>query len=66
MSDARHTELTVHLHHETEKAILISDDGDDDNAVWIAKSQVEISERLKYNAIEIVLPEWLAKEKGLI
>jgi hypothetical protein len=58
-------DLTLHLHHETEKAILVSDDGDSDNAVWLPKSMCEI-EVLKSNTIEVTLPETMAMEKGLI
>ena len=28
-------DVTVQLHHETAKAVLVSDDGDRDKAVWI-------------------------------
>lgn len=53
-------ECAVQLHHETPKAWLVSDDGEKENAVWIPKSQAEMANGL------LTLPEWLAKEKGLI
>ena len=49
--------LDCELFHETEKAILISIDGE---TTWLPKSMVE------YEDGEIVLPEWLAIEKRLI
>lgn len=68
---ARHTQasdivdLTVEMHAETDRAILVSDDGDKNNAVWLPKSQIEIDER-KGKTLEIQVPEWLAADKGLI
>lgn len=53
-------DLAVQVHHETEKAWLISDDGDRAKAKWIPKSQAEVAEGV------LTCPEWLAKEKGLI
>ncbi len=53
----------VHIHadlkYETEKAYLI-DSGDGD-PVWVPKSHVEYDEMG-----EFLMPEWLAKDKGLI
>lgn len=74
-------DVTVLLHAESKKglkdqgAIRVSSDGDDDKAQWLPKSQVEFSptgrhQRCKQGyAVEVVtvtLPEWLAKDKGLI
>lgn len=53
-------DCAVQLHHETPKAWLVSDDGDRKRAVWIPKSQAEFAEGV------ITMPEWLAKDKGLI
>jgi hypothetical protein len=58
-------DLSVQLHHETDKAILVSDDGDKDKAVWLPFSQIEI-ERCKGGIATVTLPEWLATEKGLV
>lgn len=59
-------DVTVKLHHETDKAILVSDDGDRAKAVWLPLSQVEV-ERTKQSGIVVVtLPEWLATDKGLV
>lgn len=57
-------EVAVQLHHETEKAWLVSDDGDRTRAVWIPKSQAEIDAKGKHH--ELTMPEWLALDKGLI
>lgn len=55
-------DCAVQLHHETEKAWLVSDTGERDKAVWIPKSQAEFDEADG----TLTLPEWLAKDKGLI
>lgn len=57
-------DLTVHLHHETEGAVMVSDTADPADAVWLPKSQIEIEEDGAVHTVS--LPEWLAKEKGLI
>lgn len=59
-------DVTVQLHHETAKAILVSTDGDRDNAVWLPLSQLEIAERHAGGRLDITLPTWLATDKGLI
>ncbi len=58
-------DVTVHVHHQTDKAILVSDDGERDGAVWLPLSQVEV-EMTKPPIAEVTMPEWLAKDKGLI
>lgn len=58
-------DLTLHLHHETHSALLVSDDGDRDQAVWLPKSQVEVNET-RGAIIEITCPEWLATKEGLV
>jgi hypothetical protein len=58
-------DLTVQLHHETAKAILVSDDGDKEHAVWLPLSQCEV-ERKAGGIIVVTLPEWLATDKGLV
>lgn len=59
-------DLTVIRHAETEKAILVSDDGDRKKAVWLPLSQVEVNPAPSHGAVIISLPEWLAMDKGLI
>ncbi len=58
-------DIEVQLHHKTDKAVLVSDDGDRSQAVWLPLSQVEF-EPTKNGAGIVTLPEWLATEKGLI
>lgn len=59
-------DIMVEKHAETDKAVLVSDDGDNEKAVWIPKSQCEIVPSKINGIFEITLPEWLAKDKGLI
>ena len=58
-------DVTVQLHAMTGRAIRVSDDGDDDKAVWLPLSQVEVLKRPRGTAV-VTLPEWLAVEKGLV
>jgi hypothetical protein len=58
-------DLTMQLHQETARAVLVSDDGDRDNAVWVPLSQCEI-ERKASGIVIVTMPEWLALDKGLI
>lgn len=55
----------VVVHAETQKAVLVSDDGEREGAVWLPKSQIEI-EKSRAGATVLTLPEWLAKDKGFI
>lgn len=60
-------DLTMHLHAETDAAILVSDDGDKARAVWLPKSQIEFERnRGPGFTVEVTMPEWLATEKGLV
>ena len=70
MSRSDLIDLTLRIHHETEIAILASDDGKPAGAVWLPKSQIEI-ERFgperpgAYEAI-VTMPEWLAQKGNII
>lgn len=57
-------DITVHLHHETDAAVLVSDTADPKDAVWLPKSQIEIEADGATHTV--TLPEWLALEKELI
>ena len=60
-------DIAVTLHHETERALLVSDDGDCNMAVWIPKSSCEIEKhRNRKDVWTLTLPERLALEKGFI
>lgn len=50
---------------ETEKAVLFHD-GDKRKAVWLARSQIEVSETGIGGIVTVTLPAWLALDKGLI
>lgn len=57
-------DIEVTVHHETEKAVLVSDDGDRKRAVWLPKSAIEIAgDGLR---VTVTLPERLAIDKGLV
>ncbi len=58
-------DIEVAIHHQTEKAVLVSLDGEKDNAVWLPLSQIEIDKKQRSIAI-VTMPERLATEKGLI
>ncbi len=58
-------DLEVYVHFETEKAYLVSDDGERDNAIWFPKSQCEL-EYVKKPYATLTCEEWLAQEKELI
>jgi hypothetical protein len=58
-SDLHDFELIVHA--ETDKAYLLSDTGDDEDAKWFPKSQIERDG----DTNNFTMPEWLAIEKEL-
>jgi hypothetical protein len=74
-------EVVLHYDNEARAAILVSEDGDEAKAVWLPKSQIEFTltgrntpakttqGKPLANGLPVVavnLPEWLAKERGLI
>ena len=59
------TDLTVTIHAQTTAAIMVSDDGEREHACWLPLSETEVNER-KGAIAEITIPEWLAKDRGLI
>ncbi|MCO5083055.1 MAG: hypothetical protein M9955_15540 [Rhizobiaceae bacterium] len=63
----RLTDLELMIHHQTDKAVLVSADDNREGAVWLAKSQVEFEEEPVVGRAQIVtMPEQLAFEKGLV
>lgn len=63
---AEKIEVSVTFKHETDRAVLIND-GDKD--IWLPKSQIDIEGGEfpeEGEACELLVAEWLAKEKGLI
>jgi len=65
-------ELELFLHHMTEKAYLVSDEGDEDRSLWLPKSKCFPAEELEPEDLEVgehcslMVPEWLAEQEGLI
>ncbi|RJL15295.1 hypothetical protein [Paracoccus siganidrum] len=58
-------DIAVQIHARTDRAILASDDGDKDKAVWLPLSQVEV-EIGQGGTATVTMPEWLAIDKGLV
>lgn len=75
-SDLKDIELKQH--HKTGDAVLVSNGRHDHKPVWLPLSHVEIEPLDRYErvwndsyrnhaqVIVVTLPEWLAREKGLI
>ena len=59
--DAKLCDIAVQVKHETDKAFLVTDGAKD---VWLPKSQVELYP--EGDTAIVTMPEWLAKDKGLI
>jgi len=59
-------DLELHLHAETDKAIRVSENGDEDKGVWLPKSQIEYDDNTRSGYCEVTLPRWLARQHGLI
>ena len=55
-------DIIVEVKHETDKAILVDDGA---KKVWLPKSQIEF-ESNGDGTSTVTLPEWLARDKGLI
>lgn len=74
------TDLTLAKHHETARAILVSESGEESKAVWLPVSAVEVEETDKvvvgHNkrgqmvtgipVVKVTLPEWLAIKNKLV
>jgi hypothetical protein len=58
-------EFIMKIHRETEKAFLLSKDGDESKAVWLPKSQITVQETLANEHIRVEVPEWLAQKQNL-
>ena len=65
MSNSELIEIEMQMHSSTQKAILVSDDGNDDNAVWLPLSQIQTRQKGGARMI-VTMPEWLATKEGLI
>jgi hypothetical protein len=56
------TEITVEILRESERAIQVTDG---DVTEWLPKSQLEYEGEAGQTVV-VTMPEWLAKDKGLI
>jgi hypothetical protein len=59
--DSKIIEVSLFLHYETDKALLLSETGEKKDAVWVPKSQVE-----NYGDGTYGMKESLAIEKGFV
>lgn len=72
-------DLTLAQHHRTDRAVLVSDTGEEMKAVWLPLSRIEIKAKNKtvrgtlkngqfcnFPLVTVTLPERLAIEKGLV
>ncbi len=63
-------DLTLHQHAETDRAVLVSDDGTEARAVWLPKSQIEIAPLPGTGGAKglvlVTAPQWLLEDKGLV
>jgi len=66
MSRSDLIDLTVTIHAQTPAAIMISDDGEREHACWVPLAHTEINTRQPSGIAEITLPQWLARDRGLI
>lgn len=58
-------DFEMQLHHETAKAVLVSDDGVREHAIWLPKASIEFEQKGK-GIVTVTMPEWFAVEKGLL
>lgn len=58
-------DLTLALHATTERAVRVSETGDDTKAVWLPLSECEMVKK-PGGSVVVTMPEWLALSKGLI
>ena len=63
-------DLLLFEHHRTAAAILVSDTGEQKDAVWLPLSQVEITPTPSRSGgggeVTVTGPEWLLHDKGLL
>jgi hypothetical protein len=62
------TTITVHRLRATAKAVQVSDNGSERDAIWLPLSQIELMQETAKDSgvFEITLPAWLAKKNGLL
>jgi hypothetical protein len=67
-SNEERVSVDLHIHHETEDAILVSEyeDADIDERSWLPKSQVTFTRAKGKEYFVVDMPVWLAYKKGFI
>jgi hypothetical protein len=60
-------DLTLTVRADRPKSVAVTDDTKvGAKWVWLPKSQIEIVGLAAGNTVQITMPEWLAKDKGLL
>ncbi len=63
----RLTDIKVMIHHETDREVLVSIDGDAEQSVWLPKSSIEFEQPIVIGRAQIItLPQPLAEDRGLV
>jgi len=65
MSKSELADLHVQIHARTSTRILVSDDGEEESAVWLPLKHLKIELKARGQAI-ITAPEWLLIDKELV
>lgn len=58
--------VEAHVHRETQLGLLVSPDGEREKAAWLAKSLIEFTQKPGSDIATVTLPEWKARQHGLI
>lgn len=58
--------FTLHLHRDEKLSVLVSLDGVEAHAVFLPKSQIVIAPDRLGAQVNVTVPDWLVKEKGLL
>lgn len=58
--------LELYEHGRTERALLVSGDGERESAVWLPLSQIEMEQVGSNKVHKISVPQWLATREGLV
>lgn len=59
-------EVDLHVHAESQKAMLLSTNGDEKRAEWTPKSQITYIGAERGHSGTFELKEWIAKKNGFI
>lgn len=57
--------LFLHADPPTAAAIKVSETGEEKQAFWLPRSQIEYEAGKEPGTIDVTIPEWLCIEKGL-